>query len=490
MFCMPFPILNPIMEVPPPEFVRRSDGAVEPFEPERITRALFAAAERAGQADAFLARELTESVTHFLETEAAGGTLDAAEIADTVARVVRELGHPTLAKAFEDRNQRPAPAGVPVTVVPVADRLTRRRAADAEFSLSRLFPRELVAAHAEGLIAIGGLEAPMELAGLVGADDAGLVGEYAADDLLDWPPRHLGDSAAVAGQLFQVMRERAHVGDVRVLGHCRLPGDDGDSAPAPAPALFPAEPRAEAGYVRDTLIALSKKADAAVRWHWHLSAVNPDAALAGPLPNLADAEFVFDHPKRPVWLGPGLSRDSKSALIRVGVNIERLLEMVGGWPADVDTLLHKAAALARFAKTAGHVKQDWLRKHGPARLREAFLLDRAAVVIVPLGLSAIISRHGLLNSDAPRLLLAAIRQAVETDRPRQIPVVVDSDWTDAGALVELPAAATRNDWKAAGQLCGAANGGLVICRTGPGDDIAEILKIAGRAGIGRVRFTT
>ncbi len=478
------------MEATPPEFVRHVDGTVEPFEPERITGALFAAAERAGQADAFLARELTESVTHFLEAEAAGGTLGTAEIADTVARVVRELGHPALAKAFEDRGRRPAPPPTSAVAVPPADRLARRRAAgravDAEFSLTHLYPRELVAAHVEGLIALGGLEAPMELAGYVGEDDGGLAGEYAAADLLDWPARDLGNPAAVAGQLFHILRERAHVGDRRVLAHFRLPGDDGQ--PPAATELFPPEPRASAAFVRETLAAVAGRADESVRRCWHLSAVNPDGALAGPIPDDDAAEFVFDHPKRPAWLGPGLSRESKAALVRVGINVERLLEMAGGWPADVPTLLHKAAALARFAKTAGHVKQDWLRKHGPARLREAFLLDRAAVVVVPLGLASAITRHGLLHTDVPRQLLAAIRNAVETDRPRQIPVVVDSDWEESSALAELPAAASRNDWKAAGQLCQAANGGLVMCRMGPGDDATEILRTAARSGVHRVRF--
>jgi hypothetical protein len=369
----------------------------------------------------------------------------------------------------------------------LARRRAAGRAADAEFSLTHLYPRELVAAHAEGLITIGGLEAPMELAGLVGEADAGLAGEYAGDDLLDWPARDIGNPAAVAEQLFQVLRERAHLGDIRLLAHFQLPGDDGETPTATG--LFPAEPRVSAAYVRETLAAFATRADSSVRRFWHLSAVNPDGAWAGLLPNDAGAEFVFDHPKRPTWLGPGLTRESKAALVRVGVNIERLLEMVGGWPADVPTLLHKAAALARFAKTAGHVKQDWLRKHGPARLREAFLLDRATVVVVPLGLAAVITRHGLLHTDVPRQLLAAIRHAVETDRPRQIPVAVDSDWDAASALAELPVDATRNDWKAAGQLCQAANGGLVQCRfNGTPAEAAEILRTAAKAGGHRVRF--
>jgi hypothetical protein len=51
-----------------PETVHLPDGRAEPFEPERISRSLFAAGERLGRPDAFLARELTEGVLHFLAT--------------------------------------------------------------------------------------------------------------------------------------------------------------------------------------------------------------------------------------------------------------------------------------------------------------------------------------------------------------------------------------------------------------------------------------
>ncbi|WP_020472873.1 ATP cone domain-containing protein [Zavarzinella formosa] len=491
------------MEATNPEFVRHADGTVEPFEPERITRSLFKVAERLGTADAFLARELTESITHFLEAGGVGGTVSTSEIADTVVRVVRELGLPALAKAYEERGQRPpVPALATAVPIPSPVRLTRRHAAgraeDIGFSLKHLYPRELVAAHDEGLITLDGLSAPMELSGRVADEGLPLldrlrdVGEHLADDRLDWPTRELGEPAVVAFRYFQSLRELAQVGDVRVSGHFRIPGGEDQSFP-PA-GLFPSEPRPSPEHVRELHRHLAMCSDEAIGWHWHLSATSPEEQLPwlGPTPeHWKNAEFVFDHPKRPAWLGPGLTRESKAALVRVGINLERLLGMLGGWPVDVPTLLAKAAALARFAKTAGHVKQDWLRKHGDERLRKAFLLDRATVVIVPLGLSAIIGHHSLLNSEIPRQLLATIRNALETDRPRQIPTAVDSDWEKTGVFAELPAGATRNDWKAAGQLCQAANGGLVVCHLeGRPEEGIEILKLAARSGIHRLRFTS
>ncbi len=54
----------------PPAWVRKRDGRLEPFDADKISRALFAASEALGRPDAFLARELTDGVVHFLTEEA------------------------------------------------------------------------------------------------------------------------------------------------------------------------------------------------------------------------------------------------------------------------------------------------------------------------------------------------------------------------------------------------------------------------------------
>ena len=83
-----------------PEWVSKRDGRVVPFEPDKISRALFAATESLGRPDAFTARELTDGILHFLATEAEGSVLTTAQIAELVAKVVRELGQPGIAQAF------------------------------------------------------------------------------------------------------------------------------------------------------------------------------------------------------------------------------------------------------------------------------------------------------------------------------------------------------------------------------------------------------
>src|SRR5271170_1486852 len=88
-----------------PVWVRKRDGRVVPFEADRISRALFAASESLGQPDAFLARELTDSIVHFLTEQNGHNILSTEQIADVVITNVRELGHPLLARLFEDYRQ-------------------------------------------------------------------------------------------------------------------------------------------------------------------------------------------------------------------------------------------------------------------------------------------------------------------------------------------------------------------------------------------------
>src|SRR5438270_3871172 len=98
-----------------PTWVAKRDGRVVPFEGDNVCRAIFAVTEELGRPDAFLARELTDGVLHFLATDLDGSdTATTAQIADTVVKVVRELGHPTLAQAF--RQHAAARAAAPLTI--------------------------------------------------------------------------------------------------------------------------------------------------------------------------------------------------------------------------------------------------------------------------------------------------------------------------------------------------------------------------------------
>src|SRR5205807_4245513 len=87
---------------PSPAWVRKRDGRLVPFEADKISQALFAASETAGRPDAFMARELTDSILHFLAAETGGAIPKTEQIADLVIKVVRELGQPALAKVFAE----------------------------------------------------------------------------------------------------------------------------------------------------------------------------------------------------------------------------------------------------------------------------------------------------------------------------------------------------------------------------------------------------
>src|SRR3989442_93704 len=90
----------------PPAWVRKRDGQIVPFEADKISRALFAATEALVRPDAFLARELADGVVHFLTEENSGATPTTEDIAELVAKVVRELGQPALAETFADFGKR------------------------------------------------------------------------------------------------------------------------------------------------------------------------------------------------------------------------------------------------------------------------------------------------------------------------------------------------------------------------------------------------
>ena len=162
----------------PPAWVHKRDGRQEPFDADKISRALFAASESLNRPDAFLARELTDGVVHFLTEEIDDAAPTTNQIAELVVKVVRELGQPALAATFEDYGARrdrgkPSPA----------DRFGRRRSglasrparpwkkccrtASAATRYKPFSPAILAAAQGDGLLTLTGLETPYELAGCV-----------------------------------------------------------------------------------------------------------------------------------------------------------------------------------------------------------------------------------------------------------------------------------------------------------------------------------
>src|SRR5262249_36022979 len=152
-----------------------SDGRLVPFDADAISHDLFAATESLGQPDAFLARELTDGIVHFLTVETEAGVPTTAQIVDIGVKVVRELGYPKLAHAFGQQSaRRERRSGIKVSatekirfgsaakvqellsgpVEPQALASTVGRDALRDFSLQCIYSRDIAAAHAAGLLVL------------------------------------------------------------------------------------------------------------------------------------------------------------------------------------------------------------------------------------------------------------------------------------------------------------------------------------------------
>src|SRR5262249_51654036 len=143
-----------------PAWVRRRDGSQVPFEADHICQSLFAAAESVGSASAFVVRELTDVVLHFLAQQDWGAVLTTDQIAGEVEKIVREVGPPQLARCYAEM-QRKAPAGQPTASVSVpcagpANRFVHECL--EEYALEAVFSRDVSAAVREGLLRITGLD--------------------------------------------------------------------------------------------------------------------------------------------------------------------------------------------------------------------------------------------------------------------------------------------------------------------------------------------
>jgi hypothetical protein len=415
---------------PPPEWIYKRDGRLDPFDADRLCRSLFAATERLGRPDAFTARELTDGVLHFLAGETENRVATTAQVAETVVKVVRELGHPALAQAYAaGAGQKTKVAivprvrpNVPFAVDAVANPQARERRAAAammrDFALREVFARELVSAHEEGLLTLTGLEAPLELSGWLlgppgragvfeGIEAARRVaGGFVAID----GPEHVLVDVDVSSAPDTFLRELslglrlAGLAGVVNLNAALPPPWAGDLADGP---LFagqrpapPAERRARiAAELRERLLKPDAGAPA-IRVDWHLGEADLAAESNSLLMSLvrravdgAPLAFVFDRPRRPMLLAEGIDRQHPAVLMTVGLHLPRLvaeLERRQGAMPDPGQFLEKLRSLARLALSAGVQKRNFLRRSD--RAWPAFLLDRARLVVAPVGLETVTRR--------------------------------------------------------------------------------------------------
>lgn len=83
------------------KFVRKRDGRLEPFDPNKIETAVFAAAKAVGGENIEKAREITRQAISFLEVLYKGDRLPTVEnVQDLVEKILIENGHAKTAKAY------------------------------------------------------------------------------------------------------------------------------------------------------------------------------------------------------------------------------------------------------------------------------------------------------------------------------------------------------------------------------------------------------
>jgi hypothetical protein len=446
---------HPPTSPPLPAWVKKRDGRLVPFEADKISRALFAAAESLGRPDPFLARELTDGIVHFLVSDVEGAVPTTAQIAELTVKVVRELGQPALAAAFGEGQKKkdkrfrlePGRADPRAEIVvrlpadkPPCDAV---RACLRGYTLQTVFSRDLVAAQHDGLLTITGLEAPLELAGCVldrPAAGAGLVETIEAARLLagnfialDGPEHFLaladrGDSA-VADYVRELGIGLRATGLAAVVNlNCAVPpawADDLAEGPLFAGLQRSPDPRhltSLADGLLDRLLRTPPNPER-LRLDWHLAErdFQPEGrerllGLARRAVEGAALAFTFDRPRRPVHLAEGLDRRHPAVLLAVGLHLPALVKQLGaeGVPA---VFLQKLGSLARLALPAAVQKRDFLRRHSQDRpaLTRGFLLDRARLAVAPVGLPEVARALGTASPDIVPQTVQRLRDVLRQD---------------------------------------------------------------------------
>jgi hypothetical protein len=525
--------MNESNSLEPPAWVLKRDGQRVPFDADKISRALFAAGESLGRPDAFLARELADGVVHFLTLECEGITPTTQQIAEIVEKIVRELGQPALAEAFarcgQDRKRpvakpqaAPKPAAVELSVRLEANASLETVLASCvrQYTLQTVYARDLASAQSEGLLTLTGMDAPNELAGCVWGpplemDDAPMAAlvelrRFVSRFVVIDGPEHLLASQGQSGfrefarSLVLGLRATGLHGVVNLNG-ATPPSWAGQLAAGPLfaaqqPATTPEHLQTIADELIEELLQpkhpVSSKDILRIDWHLGENDFTNESrarerllrlcrwALAGEA-----LAFVFDRPRRSTALSEGIDRQHPALLLTVGLNLPRLALQPGidGEPAK---FLMKLGSLARLALSAGVQKREYLRRlernrplpssNAPA-LSSGFLLDRARLLVAPVGLESVVQsfvKKGLSSGGAAlefgRQIVSRLRDVLRQDgRNVHLDTCIDGPFSfhldterpsveNAAGLTAWDTTATlKSQLRAAGVLHGVAEHGTL-----------------------------
>lgn len=397
-----------------PLWVRRADGSQEPFDADRICQSLYAAAERMGGASAFLIRELTDVVLHFLAQNLDGTIPTTHEIGEEVAKIVREVGQAELARRYvEARQVSPEPPRAHLRVRRAQSVEHFSQASLEEYSRSTIFSPDVIRAVEEGLLELGGLATPTALTTFVVPTPqlAALPWWRALDDwracggarwIVDGPEWlcAVHPHPALTPQLCERLLALPTFAEREVELHLNIaepPTWANTHQSSPLFGLPEDDPTArDRAVFLDSLLERWKTLDTprvpALAWHLRAACFadeNQRRQLESVIRQALQGKavrFAFDRPPSDITLAEGLDRRSPGVLLEVGLNLSAFADRPE-IKADGATLLSKLPSLARMAVSAAVQKRRFLRElPASAPLKHGFLIERGTCVVAPRGL--------------------------------------------------------------------------------------------------------
>jgi hypothetical protein len=474
------PVKVPTPEAWPPAWIYKRDGRLVAFEADKVSRSLFAASEALGGPDPFKARELTDGVLHFLASEVNGRATTTAELSEIIIKVVRELGHPDLARIFADGagwradssrhraedHARPRQAFEDEASTLAARNTTELKDVDigdevlGEPGFRDTLGRDLAGLQADGFLVLAGLERPGRLASIVCPPPAQAAArlEEALERsrsvvgplLIVEAPEHLAPTLHHCQQ-----DARAFLRDMETWlranhRYCLL---NLNCTQPPAWAVqvalgplfdesndenqFPL--RFSNGIVSDWYEQWEQ--GCRIRVYWHLSENDLQECARDRLERVIEVAlagrplcFVLDRPGQPISLGEGTTHSRPAVLLTVGLNLPRLAEHLTPG-VSLDAYLGKLMTLVRLARSAGLRQRELLRLRASQHLelRQGFLLERARLVLTPIGLEAAACKlsendhAGRTRSEIARALVQCLHDTAERECERDgLEAVVDS----------------------------------------------------------------
>lgn len=370
--------------MPLPAFVRQDDGRLEPFDPDRLYRRLFAAAESAGYADPLAARELTDLALHFLADGCVGLIVDLEEVRLRVETALRELRHEPALAALAAAAESAA-EGPPGWAFPPTAPLTPSEAADPRF---RTYGRALALAQELGLLRLDACGDADGLAALVcRLPEPGTPGLEFIEGLRAYvSKRVIFDAPDLDGVLqgwspeglTAFLAEAAWasaIHDLTVECHLNAKGDPPWGGLAAGP-LFRGQvdpldqTRRNALWAAITKTAMESRQRlwSGLKFVWHSTAPRQSTEMCNRGVSEGSAslplDFFCDPENGPVGFGAGLTRRSPALLMAIDVSLGTLRARQRE-PLAAEQLIGKAQSLVRLAAAAGSRKRERLRRNLP-----------------------------------------------------------------------------------------------------------------------------